>query len=198
MQNVNLLDPRLQPAEPLVRSGTALAALAAAAALVLLHGLVEQQLTRRALAATAAAASGGEATEAATEGAAPTALSRLRAQVDEREAWLAAVRADGAVPAQPAATLQRIVAALPETMWLTEVELHGSAGLRIRGGTLDPLALAEFARRLALAEPLRGLGLQTLRLEPDDAPAAAEDAPAPAPTHRFVLASHAAAAEADR
>ena len=86
MQNVNLLDRRLQPAEPLVRSGTAMGLLAAAAASVLLHGIIEQQLTRRALAAIAVQSTGAEAGTGATE--ASQALGRLRGQLAEREALL--------------------------------------------------------------------------------------------------------------
>lgn len=210
MQNVNLLDRRFLPQEPLFKSAAAMAVLAAAALAVVGHGLFEQERTRGALAAlaqssaAAAPAAQGASTGIGTgEAAATTAaqageLSRLRAQLAAREALLAALKSEPAMPAAPSQTLRQITFALPATMWLTEIELHGARELRIAGGTLDPLALAEFARRLAQAETLRGVGLQTVRLEPETAEPGADSASTAAPTHTFVLASQAEAAGTPR
>jgi hypothetical protein len=125
-------------------------------------------------------------------------LARLRGRLATREALLAALKAETAQPTDPAGTLLRVVAALPETMWLTELELAGANDVRIAGGTLDPLALAEFARRLAETAALRGLGLETLRLEPDAAAASGEGAGLPRPAQLFTLASKADLGEPTR
>lgn len=188
MQNINLLDRRLLPAEPLVRAAPAIALLGACALVVLGHGLFEQQRLQRALAAVAEQTP-AEAAVAPTGADPGSDVAQLRARLAIREALLAALKSETAQPADPARTVRHVVAALPETMWLTEVELHGARDMRIAGGTLDPMALAEFARRLAASEALRGLGLQTLRLEPEAHMAASGEGPAAPATHLFTLAS---------
>lgn len=198
MQNVNLLDARLLPHEPVLRSAVALAAFALGAAAVLGHGIGERWLTQRALAAATAASSssapGAEtgASPGSEAGAAAPAPAdqALQVQLARAEAQLAALRADSSLPAAPARTLRHVLQALPDSMWLTEIELAGARGLRIAGGTLQPQALSTFAQRLGESTTLRGLGLQTVRLEPYPMPAGtAADGPPPAPMLRFVLAS---------
>ena len=193
MQNVNLLDRRLIPAEPLVRSATALAAFGVVLLGVLAHAGVERWISRSTLHAAQAPVA---EPAAAAPAEVPASTAALRARLAEREALLHALRRETQMPVAPEQTLRAVVAALPETMWLSEVELSGARDLRISGGTLDPQALTEFARRLAAASALRGLGLQTVRLEPQTVVATQPDAPTPAPTHSFVLASKASAAGA--
>ncbi|MBL8323631.1 MAG: hypothetical protein JNJ89_01605 [Rubrivivax sp.] len=190
MQNVNLLDPALVPAEPALRAGPVLVALLAGALGVTGHWFAERLLTSRSLAAAGVVAP-AEAAAISTGASDGGQLVRMSQRLATREALLVALKAETAQPNRPADTLRHVVATLPATMWLTEVELAGERDLRIAGGSLDPLALAEYARRLAEAAPLRGLTLQTLRLEPDEQPQASEGAPAPSPTRLFTLASRA-------
>ncbi|MCW5632065.1 MAG: PilN domain-containing protein [Rubrivivax sp.] len=205
MQNVNLLDARRLPPQPLVRSAQAAAWFAAAALAVLAHAAYEQARTQQTLAALGAGAApeAGEAAGQAGSGepapAVPQALLDLRARLAEREALLATLRAQSEPPSHPAQTLRDVLTALPEAMWLTEVRLQGARELRISGGTLDPLALAEFAQRLGGSASLRGVGLHTVQLQPGRAQAPGADAgsdPEPGaasarPMHSFVLASEA-------
>jgi hypothetical protein len=212
MQNVNLLGARHQPTKVKLGSGAAVAALAVAAGAVLVHGLVERQLTQRAVVSlspsnsalestSAASASEGDVAQVTPTQQPPAELITLRQQLAQSEALAAALRGEPAMPQAPATTLAQIVAALPQTMWLTEIDLSGARDLHIAGGTLEPQALTAFAQRLAESHTLRGVGLQTLRLEPlSTSSAGAEDgesgmpAPSPIKGHAFVLASTANAA----
>lgn len=207
MRNVNLLDARLLPREPVLRADIALAAFAALTLAVLGHGALEGHLAQKALAMAAAAQAGADAASApgtapgagpatgapaaagsTAAGAAP-GLPDLRSQLAQSEALLAALRGEKDMLQAPAATLRQVLAALPENMWLSEIDLAGARELRIAGGTLQPQALADFARRLGELRALQGLALHNLRLEALAAPAAAEGRPAPPAMHSFVLSS---------
>lgn len=102
------------------------------------------------------------------------------------------------LPLDTAQRLQQLSAALPDQLWLTEVEFSGSRGVRVAGGALDPSALSAYAARLSQVPVFSGLPLQAVTVEPTrvdaaqaeggDA-AAAATAPARAPHHQFVLTS---------
>jgi Tfp pilus assembly protein PilN len=181
MQHINLLDPRLLPVRHLL-SGRRLATLAALG-LVLAgtHLAIEQ---RRLSAAMAAAGLTAEPVDAVDETQPDASLS---ARIVQRQALLDMLSKADELPRNSADTLRSVIAALPETVWLTEVDMVGRDGVRIAGGAIDPPSLRTFADRLSRIEPLRGVPIETLRLDPD----VADDAEAVAapPRLRFVLAS---------
>ena len=186
MQNVNLIDRALIPTQPLVPTRWVVVALVLAALAVGVHALAEKHWTTLLLALETPAS---EATAQDSDAAPDAALAQ---RVAQRAALLAVLEREIRPPADPAGTLLAIVAALPGSMWLTEVELSGARGLRITGGALEVQALGEIARRLE--RPLAGVGLATLRLEAQAASgtgsAAEGDAGAGAPAaHRFALAT---------
>jgi hypothetical protein len=197
MQNVNLLDARLMPREPLVRSEWALAGLMVALLAVATHGWLESRLTRQAVAALAASTPGAAAEDGAAGSASGDAATKpanaehqaLQRRVALAEMQLAAVSTHLDVPEEPASTLRQVVAALHESMWLTEIELTGAREWRIAGGTLAPQALVPFAGQLRETHALLGTALLTVRLEPWPMPARPADAPALPAAHRFVLAT---------
>jgi hypothetical protein len=164
MQNINLVETRLLPPVQAV-SGVRIASLSLVGALgVCGHWGVE----RAALARAMAAANGAESAEAAPAVDVETGLTELRERVAQREA-LRDLLATDQLPRDPAALLRAVFDALPPTLWLTEVELARERTLRISGGTLDVAALNPFAERLAAIAALRGVPIQTLRLEPAEA-----------------------------
>jgi Tfp pilus assembly protein PilN len=101
------------------------------------------------------------------------------------------------LPQDSAARLQQLAAALPDALWLTDVQLSGSRGVRIVGGTIEPAALAAYASRLGQVPAFSGLPMQALILEPthdavvrrDADQAASAAAPPRAVQHHFVLTS---------
>ncbi|MDP1693095.1 MAG: PilN domain-containing protein [Burkholderiaceae bacterium] len=195
MQHINLADARLLPPRPALSGALLLALLLAATLGVALHGGIEQRRLARALAAGAEPL---PATDASEPPGAAGAAPELQQRIAKRRALLDSLDAAQALLPDAAGSLERLLAALPETLWLTEVELHGAQGLRITGGTLDVAALGTFAERLAQVPALRGMPIETLRLSLDAAtpPSGAGEATATLPpSHRFVLASAGATAQ---
>lgn len=200
MQQINLIEARLLP-PPRMVSGARLAGLTIAGALAVLgHWSYERIALARALAAVPGADAAAQAAAPdTTEGVAAETSDELavrREQVAQREALRNLLAAEP-LPEHPAALLQAVVAALPPTLWLTELELARERSLRIAGGALDAAALDQFAARLGRVDSLRGMPVATVRLEPIAPGAAAEGdetAPRTRTGHgwRFVLASRSA------
>lgn len=181
MQNVNLIDRALIPPQPRLPTAWVATALALVALAVGVHALFERHWTTLTLAHEAPAAKAPPDSDAAPD-------AELARRVAQRAALLAVLQREAKAPQDPAGTLLAIAAALPESMWLTEIELSGARGLRIAGGTLDVQALSEFARRLE--HPLSGIGLATLRLEKQAAVSAEQTEPPSTPAaHHFTLAT---------
>ena len=194
MQHINLVDPSLLPPLRLLSGHRLLGLLALAVCAVAVHGGIERQRLAQAMAlANAAAPAASDAPQAATAAAATDASADLPTRIAQRQLLLQAMSGPATLTRDAADVLQRVMGAVPDTLWLTELDLQGARGLRIAGGTLDPAALGVFAARLALTPALRGLPIETLRLsfEAGDAEPGEgrEDAPVATPHHRFVLAN---------
>jgi hypothetical protein len=196
MQQINLADPSLLPPRRGLGGALTLGLALAALALLAGHGAIEQRLLARALQASTTAPA---ADEAAAPEAPDTDADALRERLAHRRALLGAADAVQSLPPDAASVLERVLAALPDTLWLSEVELHGARGLRLAGGALDAAALGAFARRLSDVPALRGLPIETLRLQVEAPDAAADpDAAAQPRRHRFVLAGVDGAPESAR
>jgi hypothetical protein len=190
MQNINLVEARLLP--PLrVVSGLRLATLVLAGALLVFgHWGFE----RLALARSMAAANAADSTDSNTTNTdGNDGLADLRERVAQREALRDLLAADQ-LPQQPAVLLLAVIEALPATLWLTEIDIARERTLRISGGALAVSALDPFTERLAQVALLRGVPINTVRLEPADTQGEAQEARAPR-SWRFTLASGSAAAE---
>ncbi len=184
MQQVNLVDARLLP-PPQLLSGMRLAALAVLALVALgTHIGSENQRLSQTL-----AQAGADPEQAGDAAQAPNASNEtaLQASIHQRRALRdLLVKADDR-PQDSAAMLRQVFAALPSSVWLTEVDLRGRMGLRIAGGTLEPAALRGLAERLERIEALHGVAVETVRIEPNEIDRTTT--PLPPPSHRFVLAS---------
>lgn len=192
-QQLNLIDPRLLPVPARPSVATLLALLAAAGVAVLGHGGWERAHYDEALAPP-----GALQAEALEVSRPDPALQTLQRQVERDELLRDGLARASDLPIDSVGQLRQLSAALPNTLWLTDVELTGRNGLRIAGGALDVTALATYAARLSNIASLKGRQLQALTVEPqqpealgDADGAAAERLP---PHHLFVLASDGAQA----
>ena len=192
-QQLNLIDPRLLPVPARPSVATLLALLAAAGVAVLGHGGWERAHYDEALAPP-----GALKAEALEVSGPDPALHTLQRQVERDELLRDGLARASDLPIDSVGQLRQLSAALPNTLWLTDVELTGRNGLRIAGGALDVTALATYAARLSNIASLKGRQLQALTVEPqqpealgDADGAAAERLP---PHHLFVLASDGAQA----
>lgn len=189
---LNLIDPSLSPVAarpPLpVLLGAVLVAVLACAA----HVAYERQQLAVALARPNADLVAGEAGEVAPD---PVYDTRLR-KIERDEALRDGLARATDLPSGSSHMLGQVVAVLPGSLWLTEIELSGKQGVRIAGGALDSAELAQFAARLSEVSALRGLALGSMQIEAqvldDETPGGdAVQAPKPAPLRysRFVLAT---------
>ena len=137
---INLVDASLLPKRALI-DGRAAAAIVGVALLgVAIHGGMESAQLRSALAANPALATTTSAADAAS---AP--VGGLAAQTQQLQRNLAlrdALAQAHSLPDDSARVLQQVMAALPDTLWLTEIDLRGNQSIRIAGGALDASALA--------------------------------------------------------
>ena len=162
---INLVDASLLPRRALI-DGRAAAVIVGVALLgVAIHGGIESAQLRLALATSPALA----IDHAAAADAASAPAGGLAAQVQQLQRSLAlrdALAQAHSLPDDSARVLQQVMAALPDTLWLTEIDLRGKQSIRIAGGALDPSALAGFSASLARIDALKGTPVLVLQLEP--------------------------------
>ena len=188
-QQLNLIDPKLLPkaARPSVVELVSILAVASVAVL----GHYSWEHAR--FVAVLAQPGTGQAAAAPDEGASDAALETLQRQVERDELLRDGLARASDLPADSATQLRQLASALPDTLWLTDVELSGRTGLRIAGGAQDVAALTIYAARLGEIASLKGRPLQALMVEPqrtesrgDSEASTAESRPS---HHLFVLAS---------
>ena len=195
---INLVDASLLPKRALIDGRAAAAIVGVALLSVAIHGGMESAQLRSALAANPALATTTSAADAAS---AP--VGGLAAQTQQLQRNLAlrdALAQAHSLPDNSARLLQQVMAALPDSLWLTEIDLRGNQSIRIAGGALDASALAGFSASLARIDALKGTPVLVLQLEPqvraDGASADDNDSASTTPTARrarqpytFALAS---------
>ncbi len=189
---LNLIDPSLSPVAARPPLPVLLGAVLAAVLVCAAHVAYERQQLAVALARPNADLVAGEAGEAAPD---PVADTRLR-KIEREEALRDGLARATDLPSGSSQMLGQMVAVLPASLWLTEIELSGRQGVRIAGGALDSAELAQFAARLSEVSALRGLALGSMQIEAqvldDETPGDdTAHAPKPAPQRysRFVLAT---------
>jgi hypothetical protein len=124
------------------------------------------------------------------------ALAELQGRVASNERLLRAVGSFTDLPQDNAARLRTLIDAMPDSLWLREVEFSVERGLRIAGGATSAQSLAIFSGRLGVEPAFHGLPLHVFALEPREqaAPPADVDVLAatpvvPAGHFGFVLSS---------
>lgn len=167
---INLVDAALLPTPALI-GGRAAAVIVGVALLgVAVHGGTESAQLRAALAASPAQATlqaTPTAITAADAASAPAGSVTAQTQQLQRNLALRDALAQAhRLPDDSARVLQQVMAALPESLWLTEIDLRGSQSIRIAGGALDASALAGFSAGLARIDALKGTPVLVLQLEP--------------------------------
>ena len=187
-QQLNLIDPQLLPVAARPSVATLLTVLTLAAVAVLGHYAWEKARFSEALAQT------GTEPAAADEAAPDPALQALQRQIERDELLSQGLARASDLPTDTAVVLRQVAAALPPSLWLTDVEMSGRNGLRIAGGTLDVSALSDYAVKLGDIASLKGRALHALSVEPRQPPSAPVESSGAAvesmpPHHVFVLAN---------
>ncbi len=183
---LNLIDERLLP----VAARPSVAALLALAGVCVVVAWGHLSWERGQLARSLAQPGAEAVASDGTPGADAAHDARL-AQLLRDERLRDALAGFSDLPQHSARRLQQLAAALPDQLWLSEVELQGSRGVRIVGGTLDPAALSGYATRLGQLEDFSGLPLQALTVEQAERPVdeSALTGVKPPAWHHFVLTS---------
>ncbi len=168
-QQVNLVDPSLLRVPERLSRNTLLSVIGVGALLVSVHATVEQyQLGRQLSSASAgtvpvAAAVAVEAS--GVDGMAPHLLS-MQEQIMRGETLRSALAQGGDLPDNAGGVVNAVIRALPDTMWLTELQVLGDKSVVISGGTLERPALAAFAKKLEANPTLTGTPIAIIQLEP--------------------------------
>ena len=193
-QQINLLDPTLLPDRDWC-NGRFIVGLGAVLALAIggQWGYERWALTQ-VLASSAAA--GAEATAAATASI-DAEIAELNTQLAGGEALLRTAGGLVELPRDSATRIESLISAMPQNLWLDEVEFSANRRVRITGGVSNAAGLAAFSKRLGESSAYSGLPLRVVALEPreSDGPEAADSAgqtrttPLNTVTYHFVLAS---------
>ncbi|GEM_PF-2058778 len=191
-QQINLIDPALRVKRDWL-AGRTIAGVAAALGLAVgAHGVLEQTRLSRLLASTSTAAP--EPAASAEPSATETELREARREIARGERLLQAVAGLTDLPHDNARRLRNLIGAMPDTLWLQELEFSGERGVRIAGGATNVAALASFAQRLGAQPSFQGAPLHVFKVDPRAAPARPDaEAAAPADEHAahyaFVLST---------
>lgn len=202
-QQINLLEPALLPEREWCTGRGIVIGAGVLAAAVAAHYAHESLAFQRALAAGSPAAS-SQASASASDVEIDVQLRDRQLRLARGEMLMKAVGGLNELPRDNARRLQTLFAAMPETIWLQEVEFNSMRSVRIVGGTTNTSALAGFSQRLGATPAFQGLPLHVYALQPRAAEpvtelpdeAAASDATAqrttatvPATLYGFVLSS---------
>jgi hypothetical protein len=205
IQQINLLEPSLLPKREWCTGQSIVIGAALLASAVVAHYAHEKMSLQRMLASSSPAAPTAQASAATGDGI-DAQLRDGQLRLARGEMLMKAVGGLIDLPRDNARRLQTLFAAMPETIWLQEVEFSSERNVRIVGGATDSGSLTSFSRRLGATEAFQGLPLHVYSLQPreaepgvvlpPEAAASASDAPAeratavvPPTLYGFVLSS---------
>ncbi len=168
-QQINLLDPALLPHRDWC-NGRFIVGMSAVLLLAIGGQWGHERWAMAQLLAHSAAA-GAEATAAATASI-DAEIAELNTQLAGGEALLRAAGGLVELPKDSAARIESLIAAMPQNLWLDEVEFSADRRVSIAGGVSDAAGLAAFSKRLGESSTYGGLPLRVVALEPreSDAP----------------------------
>lgn len=186
-QQINLLDASLVPPRDWCNGKFVLGLGLALAVGTAGHLAYESRALTHFLASTLSTA---QDSEFAVPGAEDAPMAELRARADANQNLLQAVGSFAELPRDNAARLRSLIAAMPDSLWLQEVEFSIEKGVRIAGSALDAKSLAGFSDRLGAQPAFRGLPLHLFALQPGETEQladarAADGAPAAAPLRHY-------------
>ncbi|MES2091302.1 MAG: hypothetical protein V4532_15175 [Pseudomonadota bacterium] len=171
---INLVDLSLLPAVQHLSTKRVLLVVVVALATLTAHYSYERFQLNKTLAISASKDAGVDPLAASLNIDAD--LDRLQKQLMRDELLRDGLSKLTDLPVDNAQMLADVIAALPDSLWLKELEFFGKHGIRIRGGATDPAMLTEFSAKLAKVPALAGLPVQVVKLTPEIA-ASAEKAP---------------------
>lgn len=194
IQQINLIDPSLRVVRDWL-AGRVIAGTGLALTLVVgAHWGYEQTTLTRLLSSAATTTAPDAAAGAAPASAEDIQLREAQQAIAGSERLMQAVAGLTDLPHDNAQRLRSVIGAMPDTLWLQEVEFDGERGLRIAGGATDAAALTAFAQRLGALPAFRGAPLQVFKVDPRAAPERPDAADAAAaderaPHYAFVLST---------
>jgi len=188
-QQINLLELSLLPKREWCTGRAIVAVASILAGAVGAHYLHESAGIKRAL-ASGSPASSSAAAPAKTIDPIELQLRDGQSRLARGEMLMKAVVALTDLPRDNARRLQALIAAMPDSVWLQEVEFSGERGVRIVGGAMQSAALAGFSQSLGATKEFQALPLHVYALAPRDADVQEnEERAPPTPHYRFVLSS---------
>jgi len=194
-QQINLIDPTLLPKVERFSSKTMLLLVAVATAVLGVHYAYERwQLNKTMASAKAQESSTAQANPEEPVTTDPVIDGRRRAIVRDESLRDGLAKLTD-LPIDNATLLASVIAALPNNLWLKEVDFISKGGLRIVGGAMSPVALADYADKLAHVPALSGLPVQVVTVEPEAAvvtqvSASGPDADAPELHDKILVPPH--------
>ncbi len=162
-QQINLVDPSLLRVRERLTGTTLLTLMVAGVVLVGLHYAVAKYELQRQMASLAARSP--EPVPTGTE-TLPAGLMHKQEQLAREETLREALNRGGDLPQNTGALLTSVAQALPDAVWLTELQILGEKALVISGGTLERPALTAFSRQLEASPALHGTPIGVVQLEP--------------------------------
>jgi hypothetical protein len=167
-QQINLLERSLLPKREWCTGRSIVIGVGVLAGAVVAHYAHEKLALQRVL------ASGLSAPTAQASGAEPsdgieTQVRDGQLRLAKGEMLMKAVGGLSDLPRDNARRMQTLIAAMPDTVWLQEVEFSSERNVRIVGGMTHSAALAVFSQRLGAAQAFQGLPLHVYALQPREA-----------------------------
>lgn len=197
-QQINLLEPSLLPKhEWLTGSHVLVMGVLLVAGMAAQLGY-ERHAMKRVVAAIAAVPAAVEVSTAPDDLDQRISAAEARSQQNEMLISAAATLTD--LPTDNAQRLQRLFAALPETVWLQDVAFGAGGRVRITGGAEQVVDIAQLAEALGRSPGFEKMPVRIFSLDREAAPESvdgAASAPAKLPPRRFgfVLSSELAPAQ---
>ena len=196
-QQINFIDPSLRVVRDWLGGRNIIAASVAMGVVVGGHWAYEQTMLSRLLKNAVAAAPVADPAGNAVTGPDESQLQEAQRNIARGERLMQAVAGLTDLPHDNARRLRSLISAMPDSLWLQELEFNGERGFRIAGGATDASSLTTFAQRLGALPAFHGTPLQIFKIDPRAAPeradAASTDTPPAiderAPHYAFVLSS---------
>lgn len=165
-QQVNLVDPSLLRVPERLGRNTLLTVLALGVVAVSVHWSVERYEFGRQLSRLTPSTPPVVAAETTGVEVMPAHLLSMQERIIRGETLRSALAQGGDLPDNAGAILNAVILALPDTMWLTELQVLGDKSVVISGGTLERPALATFSQQLEANPTLTGTPITIVQLEP--------------------------------